>query len=172
MLSLRFVRPVITAYPRILILILLCSITLFAQQEKFVEVSGDVDTPLKLTATQLSKLPRSTVQTNGDGIVVNYEGVWLHEILSRAGVASGTDLRGKALASYVLAEAEDGYQVIFSLAELNPAFTENQVLLADKVDGKSLSGAQGAFRLIAPKDKRGARSVRMLTRLQVVQLRK
>jgi hypothetical protein len=51
-------------------------------------------------------------------------------------------------------------------------FTENQVLLADTANGKPLSGADGSFRLVAPKDKRGARSLRMLTRLEVVQLRK
>ena len=68
-----------------------------------------------------------------------YEGVWLHEVLKRAGVPQGSELRGNALTTYVLAEAQDGYQVVFSLV---------------------------------PKDKPGARSVRMLTRLDVVQLRK
>lgn len=103
---------------------------------------------------------------------MKHEGVWLHEVLKRAGVPSGTELRGKALAGYVLAEAQDGYQVVFSLAELDPVFTDNQVLLADTAGGKPLGGAQGPFRLVAPKDKRGARSVRMLARLEVVQLRK
>ena len=79
--------------------------------------------------------------------------------------------RGKALAGYVLAEAKDGYQVLFSLAELDPAFIDNQILLADTLDGKPL-GAENRFRLVVPKDKPGARSVRMLTKLEVVQLRK
>jgi hypothetical protein len=35
-----------------------------------------------------------------------------------------------------------------------------------------LSGVQGRFRLVVPKDKEGARSVRMLAKLEVVQLRK
>ena len=101
-----------------------------------------------------------------------YEGVWLHEILKRAGVPSGGELRGKALTSYLLVEAKDGYQVLFSLAEIDPAFTENQVLLADKADGKPLVGSQGPFRLVAAKDKPGARSIRMVTKIEVVQLRK
>ncbi len=147
--------------------------TLTAQQpEKFVEVTGDVKTPLRLTITELEKLPQATVQTQNDGITVNYQGVWLHEILAKAGAPSGTEIRGKALTNYVLAEAEDGYQALYSLAEISPMFTDNQVLLAYQADGKPLVGAQGTFRLVAPKDKRGARSVRMLTRLQVVQLRK
>lgn len=129
-------------------------------------------TPLRLTAADLAGMPRATVETRNDGLSVQYEGVWLHEILKKAGLPSGTELRGKALATYVLAEAHDGYQVLFSLAELDPAFTDHQVLLADKANGKPLSGADGSFRLVAPKDKRGARSIRMLSRIQVVGLRK
>jgi hypothetical protein len=129
-------------------------------------------TPLRLTAADLAEMPRATVETRNDGLAVRYEGVWLHEILKKAGLPAGTELRGKALATYVLAEARDGYQVLFSLAELDPAFTDHQVLLADKANGKPLSGADGSFRLVAPKDKRGARSIRMLTRIQVVGLRK
>ncbi len=136
------------------------------------EIGGAVKQPLKLTAADLEKMPRATVQTKSDGLTVNYEGVWLHDVLKQAGTPSGTELRGKALTSYVLAEAKDGYQVVFSLAEFDPAFTDSQILLAYKADGKPLAGAQGPFRLVAPKEKRGARSIRMLTRLEVVQLRK
>jgi DMSO/TMAO reductase YedYZ molybdopterin-dependent catalytic subunit len=127
---------------------------------------------MRLTAADLAGMPRATVETRNDGLTVQYEGVWLHEILKKAGLPAGTELRGKALATYVLAEAHDGYQVLFSLAELDPAFTDHQVLLADRANGKPLSGADGSFRLVAPKDKRGARSIRMLTRIQVVGLRK
>ena len=117
-------------------------------------------------------MPRATVSTNSDGITVVYEGVWLHEILKKAGAPGGSELRGKALASYLLAEAKDGYQALFSLAEIDPVFSGNEVLVADSADGKPLIGSQGPFRLVAPKDRRGARSVRMLTKLEVVVLRK
>jgi len=80
-------------------------------------------------------------------------------------------LRGKALASYLVASASDGYQAVYSLAEIDPVFTDSQVLVADSADGKPLMGAQGTFRLVAPKDKRGARSVRMLAKIEVVLLR-
>jgi DMSO/TMAO reductase YedYZ molybdopterin-dependent catalytic subunit len=101
-----------------------------------------------------------------------YEGVRLHDVLKNAGVPLGSELRGKALTSYVLAEAQDGYQVVFSLGELDPSFIDNEILLADTANGKPLFGAQGRFRLVVPKDKPGSRSVRMLTRLEVVQVRK
>jgi hypothetical protein len=117
-------------------------------------------------------MPRASVSTTSNGMATVYEGVWLHEVLKKAGVPLGSELRGKALTTYVLAEAQDGYQVVFSLAELDPSFVDNQILVADTANGKALFGAQGRFRLVVPKDKPGARSIRMLTRLEVVQLRK
>ena len=137
-----------------------------------IQVAGDIKQPLTLTADDLSKMARATVRTMNNGMETVYEGVWLHEVLKRAGVPQGNELRGKALSTYVLAQAQDGYQVVFSLGELDPAFIDNEILLADTANGKPLFGAQGRFRLVVPKDKPGARSVRMLTRLDVVQVRK
>lgn len=137
-----------------------------------IQVTGAVKQALTLTADDLAKMPRASVKTMSNGMETVYEGVWLHEVLKKAGVPQGSELRGKALASYVLAEAQDGYQVLFSLGELDPAFIDNEILLADTANGKALFGAQGRFRLVVPKDKPGARSVRMLTKLEVVQVRK
>ena len=137
-----------------------------------VQIAGAVKQALTLSADDLAKMPRASVRTTNNGMETVYEGVWLHDVLNRAGVPQGSELRGKALTTYVLAEAQDGYQVVFSLAELDPAFVDNEVLLADTANGKPLFGAQGRFRLVVPKDKPGARSVRMLTRIEVVQVRK
>jgi DMSO/TMAO reductase YedYZ molybdopterin-dependent catalytic subunit len=137
-----------------------------------IQVTGAVKQPLTLVAEDLAKMTRASVRTTNNGMETVYEGVWLHEVLKRAGVPLGSELRGKALATCVLAEAEDGYQVAFSLAELDPAFTNSQFLLADTAGGKPLLGAQGRFKLVAGTDKVGMRSVRMLTRIEVVQLRK
>jgi DMSO/TMAO reductase YedYZ molybdopterin-dependent catalytic subunit len=136
-----------------------------------VQVTGAVKQELMLSADDLAKMPRATVKTMNNGMETVYEGVWLYEILKKAGVPQGGELRGKALAGYVLAHAQDGYQVLFSLGELDPAFIDNEILLADTANGKALFGAQGRFRLVVPKDKPGARSVRMLTKLEVVQVR-
>lgn len=159
---------------RRLCLCLLLSLGVLAAQDapSSVQITGAVKEPLSLTADDLAKMPRASVKTTSNGMETVYEGVWLHEVLKRAGVPQGAALRGKALASYVLAEAQDGYQVVFSLGELDPAFIDNEILLADTANGKALFGAQGRFRLVVPKDKPGARSVRMLTKLEVVQLRK
>lgn len=147
---------------------------LMAAQESqpAVQVTGAVKQFLTLSADDLAKMPRATFRIAGSGKETVYEGVWLHEVLKRAGVPQGGNLRGKALTSYVLAEAQDGYQVVFSLAELDPSFIDNEILLADSANGQPLSGAQGRFRLVVPKEKHGARSVHMLTKLEVVQVRK
>ncbi len=161
-------------YPRHLFLsfLLICGGLVAQEAPPSIQVTGAVKQPLTLTAEDLAKMPRASVKTASQGVETVYEGVWVHEILKRAGAPQGQALRGKALAGYVLAEAQDGYQVVFSLGELDPAFIDNEILLADTANGKPLSGARGRFRLVVPKDKPGARSVRMLTKLEVVRLRK
>ena len=158
---------------RSLVLALLVASCLAAQDAPpTVQVTGAVKQALTLSADDLAKMPRATVKTTSSGMETVYDGVWLHEVLKKAGVPQGGELRGKALSSYVLAEAQDGYQVLFSLGELDPAFIDNEILLADTANGKPLFGGQGRFRLVVPKDKPGARSVRMLTKIEVVQVRK
>jgi hypothetical protein len=136
-------------------------------------VRGDIAVALVLKGDDLSQLPRETVSIlNQDGTKVNYEGVNLREILKGAGVPLGKDLRGKALASYVVAKAHDGYQVVFSLGEIDAVFGNEAILIADKREGKLLLGHEGPFRLICPNDQAGARSVRMLETLEFVRLQK
>ena len=132
-------------------------------------VRGDIPAVLILKAADLAGMPRETVSiADQDGTKVSYEGVPLHEILKRAGVPFGKDLRGKALASYVLARAHDGYQVVFSLGEIDTAFGNESIVIADKRNGTP----QVPFRLVCPNDKTGARSVRMLETLELVRLQK
>jgi len=135
-------------------------------------VGGDVKEPLTVTAADFKAMPRTTVTVNEEGREVKYEGVLVAEILKRAGVPLGRDMSAGAVASYVLAGAKDGYQVVFSVAELDPGFTSNDIIIADTIDGKPLFDYQGPLRIVAPHDKRGARSIRMLQTLTVVRLRK
>ena len=136
-------------------------------------VTGDVPTPLTLTATEWAAMPRVSVDVpNADGGKDSYEGVALQEILKKAGITFGREMRGKALAGYVIAEAKDGYAVVFSLGELDPDLGAARIVVADKRDGKLLFAYQGPVRLVVPADKEGARSVRMLEKLEVVKLRK
>ena len=136
-------------------------------------IVGDGGKSISLAPADLKGLPRTRVEVKTeDGITNVYEGVLIGELLKRAGAPLGSELRGNAVASYVVASASDGYQVLFSLAELDPAFTSNDIIVADTIDGKPLFAYQGPLRIVAPKDSRAARSIRMLEKLEVVRLRK
>lgn len=157
----------------------LCAALLFGQASQpqtasaTLTIGGDVPTKLALTAQDLAAMPRETVSVpEKNGTKAEYEGVPLREILKRAGAPLDKDLRGKALATYVLAKARDGYQVVFGLAEVAPEFANEPILVADRRDGKPLTESQGPLRLVCPNDKAGARSVRMLEAIEVVRLRK
>jgi DMSO/TMAO reductase YedYZ molybdopterin-dependent catalytic subunit len=137
-----------------------------------ITVGGDVQTPLTLTIADLKTMPRTTVTAESHGTRATYVGVLLGEVLRRAGAPLGHDLTGKAVASYVLVSASDGYQALFALPELDPDFSDAQILLADTVDGQPLGDTQGPLRVVAPHDKRAARSARMVQRIDVVRVRK
>jgi DMSO/TMAO reductase YedYZ molybdopterin-dependent catalytic subunit len=132
-------------------------------------IGGDVSTPLVLTVADLKKMPRKTLSVVNphDKKTEAYEGVLLEEILRRAGVPQGEHLRGTSLATYVIAEASDGYRVVFSLAELDSGILDSEVIVADTMDGAPLAAPLGPYRLVAPHEKRPARWVRMLTSLTV-----
>jgi hypothetical protein len=162
-------------HTRMLSVFVLISGILFAQAPPaaVLAIQGDIPTPLSLTSDDLAKLPRQTVSVPApDGSKIVYEGVTLLDVMQKAGAPLGKQLRGKALASYVLAKAHDGYQVTFSLGELDPQFGNESILVADQRDGKPLPDKQGPFRLVCPNDKEGARSVRMLETLELVRLAK
>jgi len=133
------------------------------------KVSGAVSTPLTLTAADLKNMPRTTLQVSNphEKKSETYEGVLLEELLKRAGVPHGEQLRGPLMTSYVVAEASDCYRVLFALAELDSDFVKSEVLVADTVDGGPIDAKRGPLRLVAPHDKRPARWVRMLKTITV-----
>ena len=133
-------------------------------------IGGAVTTPLALTLDDLKKMPRSslTVMNPHEKKTEKYEGVLLAELLERAGAPHGEQLRGAALMACVLAEADDGYRVVFSLAELDSGIADSGVMVADTMDGAPLGPNQGPLRIVAPHDKRPARWVRMLRSITVV----
>ena len=134
-------------------------------------IAGAVDRPLALHMSDLEKMPRTRVEVKEhDGSSATYEGVALAELLKAAGAPMGEKLRGAAMASYVLARAKDGYRVVFAMPELDPSFTDAKVIVAYSRDGKPLAEGQGPLKLVAPQDKRPARWVRMLERIEVVKV--
>jgi hypothetical protein len=121
------------------------------------------DTSVSLALADFHALPHVTLtvhnaHTNADE---THSGVPLVTLLAKLNAPVGSELRGRAMTSYVLATGSDGYSVVLSLAEVDPDFHENQVIVADTRDGQPL-GKNGPFQLIVPGDKRPARWVHNL----------
>lgn len=135
----------------------------------FFTVEGEVLKPLKLTLDDLAGFKETEVSAKDrDGKEHRFKGVRLVDILDSAGVTLGNELRGDNLTKFVLMKAVDGYEVIFSLAEVDPGFTDQIIILAYLVDGNPLPKGEGPFRIIAPNDKRPARWIRELNLIKVV----
>ena len=139
-----------------------------AGAQAVIKVSGEVTKPLQLQAGDLAKMKRTTVSLKDkDGNEHPYTGVPVAAILEEAGVTMGNQLRGKNLAKYMLVKCADGYQVLFSLAELDSSFTDRTIIIADSLEGKPLPAEEGPFRLVVPGEKKPARSSFQVTELVI-----
>lgn len=143
-----------------------------AQPVASLRVAGEVPTPLSLSAADIAALPRTTLTVTDDsGAKATYEGTPVVEILRRAGAPLGKELRGPKMTLCVVAGASDGYHVVFALAEFDPSFTDQVIILADRRDGQPLNAREGPLRIIVPGDKRHGRWARGVTTLTVLNAR-
>jgi molybdopterin-dependent oxidoreductase-like protein protein len=139
------------------------------------EIAGDVPKHATWTVAELKTLPRVVCT----GCVAfddrgghEYEGVRVRELLVRARAMDNRGMSGGALTTYVLATASDGFQVLFSLVELDSKSTGHDIIVVDTVDGHSLDASEGPFQLLTPRDFVGTRSMKRLKRLEVVRLKR
>lgn len=131
-------------------------------------VQGEVTHPLTLQASDLAKMKRAECRAKDkDRVEHSYAGVALSEILQQAGVTMGQQLRGENMTKYLLVKSGDGYEVLFSLAELDSTFTDRVILLADQVDGHPLPSGKGPFRIVVPGEKKPARWIWEVTSLTI-----
>ena len=136
---------------------------LAAAGEVVFRIGGDIERPQQWTLDDLAKLPRREIRARDrDGTEATFAGVALVDLLRLAEAPLGEKLRGSNMALYLLVEAADGYRTVFALPELDPAFTERVVLLADHRNGQPLAAAEGPLRLVVPEEKRHARWVRQV----------
>lgn len=153
-----------TRYLPIVALVLAVAPALYAQS---LEVTRADATSTTLTAAQIAALPHVTINTKDHDTPAQFAGVPLAEILKLAGVETGK-MKGPQMTQALLVEAADGYKVVFALAELDPDFSDRQIILADQRDGKPLDAKQGPWRIVAPGDKRPARWIRQVTSFKII----
>ncbi len=132
------------------------------------KISGEVSQPLQLQAADLKALPHVEVKaTDRDGKEHRYSGIPVIELLRKAGVTVGGQLRGENLVKYALVRAADGYEVLFALPELDPEFSARTIILAESVDGAALPSGIGPYRLVVPEEKKPARWIREVREIEI-----
>jgi hypothetical protein len=156
-----------TLFCRLACVVLLAAATASSQQ---ITIQKDPSSQTVFSAADIAALPHTTVKVNDHDGPVTFSGVPLATILQKAGVTFGESLRGKRLASCLLVEAADNYRVVIALPELDPGFTDKQILLVDQRDGKPLGDKEGPFRIIIPDEKRMARWIRQVKTLKIVDI--
>jgi hypothetical protein len=124
-----------------------------------------VDRPV--SAAEFARLPRRDTTVNVHHVAGRYSGVLLSDLLALIHAPAGDSLRGKALAIYLRVDGADGYQVVFALADFDPGYTDRIAILADRKDGTQLPAAEGPYHLIVPGEKRPARWVRQVVRIEI-----
>ena len=120
-----------------------------------------------VSPADFARLTRHDTTVSAHEVSGRYSGVALTDLLALVNAPLSDSLRGRSLATYVIAEASDGYRVLFSIAELDAKFTDRVVILADRKDGQPLSAAEGPYRLIVPGEKRPARWARQVIRISL-----
>lgn len=135
-----------------LLLVCLAASNSFAQsagKHTSVVIEGEVKSRMILTPLDVDKLPKTSVAYKDKSEKEHtYSGVELGLVLKNAGVTLAEQLKGINLKKYLLVEASDGYQVVFSLAEVDPAFTDRKIILANRKDGSLLPAEEGPFHII------------------------
>ncbi|MDO8913762.1 MAG: hypothetical protein Q8N10_09020 [Phenylobacterium sp.] len=131
----------------------------FAQSLTVVDPGGKTKV---LTPADLADLPRAEVKSGAR----TYAGPILTYVLRAGGLPVGPRLHGDPLRAYVVMTGKDGFQAVYSLAELDKDFHDDVVILADHVDGKPLPDKEAPWRVASSGDRKGWRSVFGLARIE------
>jgi hypothetical protein len=124
------------------------------------------DGQMEMTAAQIAALPRVKVAVAKH----TYEGPRLIDVVAKVGAPTGKDLHGVEMSNAIIVKGADGYQVAFGLSEADPNTRPNKMILADREDGKPIGSKEGPFKLVVEGDLRPARSAKMVSVIEVINL--
>jgi hypothetical protein len=146
---------------------LLLAATVARAQEPQIEVLGIGAAAIRLSPDSLSGLPvvehDVTFQTSKGPSSRRYKGVLFWDFLQANNAFEGIERNGELRKTF-LVSAKDGYQVAFSIGEIHPQFGNTPLILATEVDGEPV---EGGLRIVVPGDKRGARAVYDITKIEL-----
>ena len=149
-----------------LAIMVLAAATTSAMAVEPLTIFGLVTKPVKLSLTDLGKLPTTQVkvtQTSHHGPVpLNCSGPALAVVLGKVKLALA-GAKNVNLRHTLLVTADDGYAVALSLAEIDPDSTGAAPLLAVVCNGKKLASP----RLVMPRDKGAGRAINSVVRIEV-----
>lgn len=112
-----------------------------------------------------------TVMNAHNGRAEVYSGVPVKDLLDTvASPKSDTAPKVSANMTLIVAEATDHFRVAITLCDTDPTCRNGQAIVADSIDGKSLT-ADGAFKLVLTEDKKPGRWARNLASLTVQAVR-
>jgi hypothetical protein len=139
-------------------------------------LSGAVADPTVITPDTLSKLlnqiqtETATYEQGTTSVTDTYTGVSLWNLIQDAGLLINPNIKNDVLNFVVVATGSDGYRAVFSAGEIDPAFGNQQDLVAYADTNGQLGpgGSDGAMRIVVPGDIAGGRYVSNLTSLQVI----
>jgi hypothetical protein len=146
-------------------------VTIAAQAQTLTVVGLDGATK-SLGIAQLRELPQVEHADSGQNGITRYRGPTVRSIVTLAGAPEGRALRGPSMTIVVLAEASDGYQVAYALAELDEQFGARNAFVALTQNGAPITGNDGPLRIVMPSEMHRARWIRQLTTLRLLQVRR
>ncbi len=134
-----------------------------------IEVVAPGAAPMVVSHAALTGLPRTQITASiHQEAPSQWDGVLLADVLHLVHAPQAGELRGREMTKIVRITAADGYQVVFSLAELDADFSHTTVLLADRHEGRPLTVEDGPYRLVVPGDKRAGRWVRNIKSIELI----
>jgi len=150
-----------------ILVVMLATLTIARGQEPSIELLGIGTQAIELSPGSLSELPvverDVTFQTSKGTSAGHYKGVLLWDVLQANRAFDGLEHNGE-LRKTILVTAKDGYEIAFSIGEIHPDFGNTPLMLATEVDGKPVGGG---WRIVVPGDKRGARAVHDITKIEL-----
>jgi hypothetical protein len=152
-------------FPLVLAVLAALAATPVLAQDLKVTVAGRDS--VVLTPADLKALPRAKATFQAKGHAVTFEGAVLNAALKQAGVVSGDRLMGRYLNQVVVVKAADGFTSLLSLAETDPFYRANPVIIADSKDGQPLDAKEGPYRLVVDGDLHPSRSPRQVVSIEV-----